>query len=100
MLDLRNALHFSEFSWIAQFIKHDSAIQRRDHDDFLAIPQDDFAYADFSARLESLAQQRISFCRDGSVRAGEIGGFIEGGKDFRGIDEPFDLDDFRALEFD
>src|SRR6266446_2733209 len=100
MLDLRNALHLSKFSWIAQFIQHDPAIQRRDHHDFLTIPQDDFTEADLSAGLKSLAQQGISLGCDRSVRAGEIGGFIEGGMDFTGIDEPFDLDDLRALEFD
>src|SRR5439155_16862975 len=87
MFDLRNAVDLSELVWMAQFVKDESAVLGADHNNFLAIAQNDLANAYFATGLERLTQKRIRFRGHGSIRAGEIGGVVEGGRDFVGVNE-------------
>ena len=56
MLELRDIPHFPDFLRVAQFVKHEPAVQRGNRDHFLAIAQHHFADADFAAGLQGLAQ--------------------------------------------
>src|SRR6266446_4795464 len=100
MFDLRDIFYFAHFIGMAQFVKHDSAVQWRDRHDFLAITQDDFTDTYVPARLERLTQKGKGFRPAHPVRAGKIWRLIQRRMNLGRINKSFDLDNFGALEFD
>src|SRR5206468_112683 len=84
---------------LAQFVEHQPAIFRADHNRFLALAQNNFPDADFSRSLQSFAQQCIRLRAHRTIRTRKVRRIIQRRRNLSGIDKTFDLDDLGALQF-
>src|SRR5258705_773556 len=98
VLNLRHVLHLSQFVRIVKLLQDQTVFVWKHCDQILAIPQHDFANADFASLLHHFTQQRVRLLRDGTVGTGVIRSVIESCGDLVTVDKTHDVDGLRGFD--